>query len=65
MILIYLLSEHARNYLLAEGIKPETVIKIGSPMMEVLNANMEKIKSSNILETEGLKAQGVYFNKYS
>ena len=52
------LSEHARNYLLAEGIKPETVIKIGSPMMEVLNANMEKIKSSNILETEGLKAQG-------
>ena len=52
------LSEHARSYLLAEGIKPETIIKIGSPMMEVLNANMEKIKSSNILETEGLKAQG-------
>lgn len=51
------LSEHARNYLLAEGIKPETVIKIGSPMMEVLNANMEKIKSSNILDTEGLKAK--------
>ncbi len=49
------LSEHARNYLLAEGIKPETVIKIGSPMMEVLNANMAKIKSSNILEKEGLK----------
>ena len=44
------LSEHARNYLIAEGIKPETVIKIGSPMMEVLNANMEKIKSSNIIE---------------
>ena len=52
------LSEHARNYLLAEGIKPETVIKIGSPMMEVLNANMKKINSSNVLETEGLKAQG-------
>ena len=51
------LSEHARNYLLAEGIKPETVIKIGSPMMEVLNANMEKIKSSNIIDTEGLKAK--------
>ena len=51
------LSEHARNYLLAEGIKPETVIKIGSPMMEVLNANMKKINSSNVLETEGLKAQ--------
>ena len=51
------LSEHARSYLLAEGIKPETVIKIGSPMMEVLNANMEKIKSSNIIDTEGLKAK--------
>ena len=52
------LSEHARNYLLAEGIKPETVIKIGSPMMEVLNANMKKINSNNVLETEGLKVQG-------
>ena len=51
------LSEHARHYLLAEGIKPETIIKIGSPMMEVLNANMEKIKSSNIIDTEGLKAK--------
>ena len=51
------LSEHARSYLLAEGIKPETIIKIGSPMMEVLNANMEKIKSSNIIDTEGLKAK--------
>jgi len=51
------LSEHARSYLLAEGIKPETVIKIGSPMMEVLNANMEKIKSSNILDIEGLEAK--------
>jgi len=49
------LSEHARKYLLAEGIKPETVIKIGSPMIEVLNANMKKIKSSNIIDTEGLK----------
>ena len=49
------LSEQARNYLLAEGIKPETIIKTGSPMTEVLNANMEKIKSSDILEREGLK----------
>ena len=51
------LSERARSYLLAEGMKPETVIKIGSPMKEVLNANMEKIKSNNILEKEGLKAK--------
>ena len=51
------LSEHARRYLIAEGIKPETIIKTGSPMREVLKVNMEKIKSSNILEAEGLKAK--------
>ncbi|HVO67126.1 MAG TPA: UDP-N-acetylglucosamine 2-epimerase, partial [Syntrophales bacterium] len=31
------LTEHARRYLLAEGLRPETVIKIGSPMKEVLS----------------------------
>lgn len=50
------LSEHARQYLINEGIKPETIIKTGSPMMEVLNANMNKILQSNILEQEGLQA---------
>ncbi|MEI8087862.1 MAG: UDP-N-acetylglucosamine 2-epimerase, partial [Paludibacter sp.] len=30
------LSEHARRYLLAEGLRPETIIKTGSPMKEVL-----------------------------
>jgi len=49
------LSEQARSYLIMEGIKPETIIKTGSPMAEVLKANMEKIKSSNILEIEELK----------
>jgi UDP-N-acetylglucosamine 2-epimerase (non-hydrolysing) len=51
------LSEQARDYLIAEGIKPETVIKTGSPMMEVLNANMDKIKASDILEKENLEAK--------
>jgi UDP-N-acetylglucosamine 2-epimerase (non-hydrolysing) len=49
------LSEQARDYLIAEGINPETVIKTGSPMMEVLNANMEKILGSKVLEVEGLE----------
>ena len=48
------LSEQARDYLIAEGLKPETIIKIGSPMMEVLNANMEKILASDILKKEKL-----------
>ena len=52
------LSEQARDYLIAEGIKPETIIKTGSPMTEVLNVNMEKILSSNILEKENLVTKG-------
>jgi len=48
------LSEQARDYLIAEGIKPETVIKTGSPMKEVINANMDKILSSDILLREKL-----------
>ena len=51
------LSEQARDYLVMEGVKPETVIKIGSPMMEVLNANMAKILSSDILYRERLDAK--------
>ena len=53
------LSEQARDYLIAEGIKPETVIKTGSPMTEVLAVNMDKIKASNILDKENLEK-----NKY-
>ncbi|MDA9762925.1 UDP-N-acetylglucosamine 2-epimerase (non-hydrolyzing) [Gammaproteobacteria bacterium] len=49
------LSEQARDYLIAEGIRPETIIKTGSPMTEVLNANMEKINSSDILGREDLQ----------
>ena len=52
------LSEQARDYLIAEGIKPETIIKTGSPMKEVLNANMDKILSSDILKKENLVAKG-------
>ena len=49
------LSEQARDYLISEGIKPETIFKTGSPMTEVLNANIKKINASTILQTEGLK----------
>lgn len=44
------LTEHARRYLIAEGIKPETVIKTGSVMKEVLNYYMPKIKTSTALK---------------
>lgn len=44
------LTEHARRYLIAEGIKAETIIKTGSTMKEVLNYYMPKIKSSSVLK---------------
>lgn len=49
------LSEHARKYLEQEGIAPETIIKTGSPMLEVLNFHKQNIKNSKVLEIEGLK----------
>ena len=42
-------TEHARRYLLMEGLKPETVIKTGSPMREVLDHYRLEIEKSNIL----------------
>jgi len=47
-------SEHARRYLNAEGRPKERTFVTGSPMAEVLTANIDKIKSSKILETLGL-----------
>lgn len=48
------LSEHARTYLLREGLKPELVFKIGSPMKEVFNHYRDQIESSMILEEMNL-----------
>jgi len=49
------LTEHARKYLIAEGVKSETIIKTGSSMLEVLNYYKDKIQSSNILNRLKLK----------
>ncbi|MDB5210515.1 MAG: wbpI 1 [Sediminibacterium sp.] len=54
------LSEHARKYLIAEGIRPETIIKTGSCMKEVLNFHAADIDGSDILEKENL-TPGKYF----
>lgn len=48
-------SEHARRYLLAEGIRPETVMKTGSPMLEVLSYYQPKIEASEVLTQLGLQ----------
>ena len=54
------LTEHARRYLLAEGIRPETIIKTGSHMEEVLEYYMPRIEKSDVLAREGL-AKGGFF----
>lgn len=53
-------SEHARRYLLREGLRPELVIKIGSPMREVLREAQPRIEQSDVLDQLGLE-RGEYF----
>ena len=48
------LTEHARRYLIAEGVRPETIIKTGSHMREVLDHYMPKIQNSDVLKRMGL-----------
>ncbi|MGI6669054.1 MAG: UDP-N-acetyl glucosamine 2-epimerase [Acetivibrionales bacterium] len=47
-------SEHARRCLNAQGVPRERIYVTGSPMAEVLHANIDRIKSSDILEKLGL-----------
>jgi UDP-N-acetylglucosamine 2-epimerase len=50
------LTEHARRYLIAEGIRPETIIKTGSHMREVLDYYMSKIVKSDVIQRMGLES---------
>lgn len=43
-------SDIAREYLLAEGLPPDRVIKTGSPMYEVLHHYMDRIDASDVLD---------------
>lgn len=48
-------TEHARRYLLNEGLRPDTIIKTGSPVLEVLEFHQKQIDNSDILP--GLKLE--------
>lgn len=48
-------SENARKYILDCGVKPENTYVVGSPMAEVLTANIEKINGSSVIEDLGLE----------
>lgn len=53
-------SDIAREYLLAEGLRPDRIIKTGSPMFEVLNDYMPKVEKSQILEKLDLKKNNYF-----
>ncbi len=54
------LTEHARRYLLDEGIRPETIMKTGSHMHEVIAYYKHRIEESSILGKLGLNT-GKFF----
>lgn len=54
------LTEHARRYLIDEGIRPETIIKTGSCMKEVLDYFKSKIETSDVLEKLNLEPSGYF-----
>jgi UDP-N-acetylglucosamine 2-epimerase len=53
-------SEHARRYLIAEGLPQDRVIKTGSPMKEVLDHHAEAIEASDVHQRLDL-VRGAYF----
>jgi UDP-N-acetylglucosamine 2-epimerase (non-hydrolysing) len=53
-------SSIAREYLLAEGLPADMVIKTGSPMYEVLHHYRPKIDASDVLQRLGLKREGYF-----
>ncbi|MGF1721709.1 UDP-N-acetylglucosamine 2-epimerase (non-hydrolyzing) [Vibrio kyushuensis] len=53
-------SDIARDYLIAEGISPDLIVKTGSPMDEVLSFYSEKIDSSQVLNNFNID-EGKYF----
>ena len=53
-------TEHARRYLLSEGIDGKTVFVTGSPMREVLKAHRERIAKSRVLSELGLTPRGYF-----
>ena len=50
-------SDIAREYLLREGLPADRIVKIGSPMFEVLNSRSKDIEKSDVLERFGLEKE--------
>ena len=55
-------SSNASNNLLNEGLPSDRIIKVGSPMYEVISNNMDKIKKSKVLNKLKLEKTKILFN---
>jgi len=53
-------SDIAREYLLREGLPADQIIKTGSPMFEVLHANMPQIDGSDVLTRLSIKKDNYF-----
>lgn len=53
-------SEHARRYLINEGLRPEQIIKTGSPMREVLENYSKDINNCDVVSRLNLKNQDFF-----
>lgn len=51
-------TEHARRYLVAEGVRKEHIYVTGSPMREVILAHQVEISRSGVLERLGIQEKG-------
>ena len=54
------LTEQARDYLISEGIRAETIIKTGSCMKEILTFYKEKIDKCNVIQRLNLKKDSYF-----
>lgn len=54
------LTEHARRYLIAEGIAQDRIVKTGSHMQEVLAYYRDDIEASDVLQRLSLKEKGYF-----
>ena len=57
-------SAIAREYLISEGISKDRIIKIGSPMFEVLDFHKNRINNSNILQDLGIKRNNYFLASF-